>query len=282
MWEVLLDALLDSIKVFPFILLIYVLMEVIEGAKNKEKIEKVLSGGVAPVFAGTLGVVPECGFAVMCSKLYEKGLIRTGTLIAAFLAVSDEGLIVLATGGDKWYNILLFVGIKVVYAIIVGEILNAIFKSREINHICPDDGDCIECGKHQENKLHQYFLHPLFHALKTVGLILVVSIVIGIIIFLIGEDKLGNFLNNNVYYQPLISSLIGLIPNCVSSVIISQAYIEGVLIFPALMAGLCANAGLGMIILFRNRTMIKRNIVIIVLTYFFSILLGYILLPFYI
>ena len=143
MKEVFIDACLDSLKVFPFLLLIYVLMEIIESAKSKEKIEKVLSGNAAPVFAGFLGAIPECGFSVMCAKLYDKGLITLGTLIAAFVSVSDEGLIILISSAAPAKDIFLLLGIKIVYAIAAGETINAVLRllKKNSDHVCPEDGE---------------------------------------------------------------------------------------------------------------------------------------------
>ena len=131
MWDVFLDALVDSLKIFPFLFLIYVLLEAIESGRSAEKLQKLLTGRFAPAVGALAGVVPECGFSAMYAKLYENRLIATGTLLAIFLSASDEGLIVLLTGGVPVWQSLLLVAIKLVYGIAVGYFVNFLFRKRE-------------------------------------------------------------------------------------------------------------------------------------------------------
>lgn len=280
MKEIFIDACLDSLKVFPFLLLIYVLMEIIESAKSKEKIEKVLSGNAAPVFAGFLGAIPECGFSVMCAKLYDKGLITLGTLIAAFVSVSDEGLIILISSAAPAKDIFLLLGIKIVYAIAAGETINVVLRllKKNSDHVCPEDGDCIECGERHEKFWDKFLLHPLFHAGKTFCYVFAFNLVLGLIIYLLGEENLAAFMEKSVWAQPALSSVIGLIPNCASSIVITKAYLSGMISFSALAAGLSANAGVGIIILFKGGKNIKKALVVAGLQFLLAVLLGYLLL----
>lgn len=275
MWNVVYDALKDGLKVLPFLFLIYALMELIENARNKEKIEKALSGAGAPIMASLIGTVPECGFAVASAKLYDKGLIRTGTLVAAFLAASDEGLIVLISSGVQIKNILLFVAIKIVYAIIVGELLNALFKNKDEVHVCPEKDDCIECGEHHSAPWDKYLLHPLFHAVKTDLFIMALNLVFGTAIYYVGEENFYAFLSANAYFQPIVAVLVGLIPNCASSIFIAQAYVNGALGFSSLLAGLSANAGLGILVLLRNKKNFKKSVTVLLIVFAASLVLGY-------
>lgn len=275
MLDVLLDALLDALKIFPFILLIYVLMEIIENARNKEKIEKALTGGFAPVFSGLLGVVPECGFSVMCSKLYDKGMIRTGTLIAAFLSTGDEGLIVLISGGAPIDKILLMVGIKTVYAIIMGEVINVLLRRLDNKHICPEENSCIECGEKHDKFWDKYLLHPLSHSAKTFVYILIINIVFGLIIYFIGTERLEAFMSGSLYVHPIVAALVGLIPNCGASILITESFLKGALSFGGLMAGLASNAGIGLLILLKERKNFKRALMIAAILFVLGVLLGY-------
>ena len=279
MWNVVLDALTDGVKVLPFLFLIYVLMEMIENARNKEKIEKALSGAGAPVMASFLGVVPECGFAVATAKLYDKGLIKTGTLVAAFLAASDEGLIVLVSSGVKLTELLTFIGIKVIYAVLVGELLNILFRKKDEAHVCPEKDDCIECGEHHARPWDKYLLHPLFHAAKTDLFIIALNFAFGLIIYFIGEDRFYAFLGDNVYFQPIFATLVGLIPNCASSILIAQSFVRGAISFSALLAGLSSNAGLGILILLKDKKNVKKSLVILLSLFVASLVLGYATMP---
>ena len=274
MWKVFLDALKDSLIVFPFILLIYILMEAIENAKNKEKIERILSGPFAPAFASVLGAVPECGFAVMCAKLYDKGLIRIGTLIAAFISISDEGVILLLSNG-KVTDALIVMGVKIAYAIVVGEVINFIFRKAKTSHVCPDKDDCIECGERHEKAIDKFLLHPLFHALTVLAYVFVINFILGSLIVLVGEENVAAFMNRSYDVQPVFTALIGLIPNCGSSAILAETFADGMISFSALTAGLSANAGIGILILFRSKKNLKTAIFIIVLQYILAIILGY-------
>lgn len=280
MKEVISDALLDGLKVFPFLFLIYVIMEIIESAKSKVKIEKTLSGAAAPAAAGVLGAIPECGFSVMCAKLYDKGLIKLGTLIAAFISISDEGLIVLISSGAAAKDIFLLLGVKIAYAIIAGEIINVIvgiIGDKNV-HVCPEEGDCIECGEHIEKFWNKFLFHPLFHAAKTFAYVLCFNFAFGTIIYLIGEQNVLNFMENSALLQPLLASIVGLIPNCASSIIITEAFTSGVIKFSAMAAGLTANAGVGYLILLKSAKKAKRNALVLGLQFGLAVILGYILL----
>ena len=280
MKDVILDACSDSLKIFPFLLAIYVVMEIIENAKNKDKIEKVLSGNAAPVFAGVLGAIPECGFSVMCAKLYDKGLITLGALIAAFVSVSDEGLIILLSSGASARDIFLLLGVKIVYAIAAGEIVNAVLRliKKEPDRVCPKEGECIECGEHHEKFWDKFLLHPLFHAGKTFCYVFAFNLAFGLILYLLGEESLAAFMEKSVWAQPALASVIGLIPNCASSIVITKAYLSGMISFSALAAGLSANAGVGIIILFKGGKNIKKALVVAGLQFLLAVLLGYLLL----
>lgn len=281
MIEVILDALFDSLKALPFIFLIYILMEVLESVKNREKIEKALSGSYAPVIASFTGIVPECGFSVMCAKLFDKGLIKIGTLISAFIATSDEGLIILISDGvigSKTVSVkevALILLIKIVYAIIIGGIINVIFKKLDNKHTCSNHGECIECGDEEGGFIHRFILHPLFHAIKIFAYLFIINVVFGIIMYF-AEEEFTLFINQNLYLQPVVSSIIGLIPNCASSTIIATAYTSGYLSMGGLVAGLSTNCGMGIILLFKNKKDWKAGAMILLTTFIAGIIIGYI------
>ncbi len=275
MLDVLLDALIDSLKALPFIFLIYVLMEVLETVRNKEKIEKALASPYAPAVASFTGIVPECGFSVMCAKLFDKGLIKVGTLVSAFIATSDEGLIILISDGVDFTDILLIVLIKIVFAILVGGVINIALKKFDVHHECSHNGECIECGEEGKGFWHNYILHPLFHTLKIFIYLLIVNVVFGLIIYFITEDRFFEFVNQNYYVQPIFSSIIGLIPNCASSIIISESYIKSALSLGGLIAGLSTNAGMGIIIIFRNKKNWKSGLAILLTLFVSGIIVGY-------
>ncbi len=279
MEEVLLDGLLDSLKIFPFLFFIYVFLEVLERVGWGTKLKRALSGRFAPVVGSAVGVVPQCGFSVMCAKLYDSGLIRTGTLIAVFLSTSDEGLTVLITSGVGWNKILLTIGVKVLYAILIGSLVNAVYRADCLKE--ESNGHCWDCGEEEsESKWHAYLWHPLLHACKVFLYVLIVNIAFGLIIYGMGEDQIEVFLSTRKWLQPFVCGLVGLIPNCSSSVILARVFALGGISFAGMMAGLCANAGIGLAVLFRNRARWKRNLCLLAFLYGVSVLLGEILLFF--
>lgn len=276
--EVLKHALKDGLTVFPFLVLVYLLMEILESLNNKSKIEKALSGKFAPLVSAGVGLVPECGFSVLCAKLYNSGLIGVGTLISAFIATSDEGLVVLLSGGANALDVIVLFLIKFVFAVIFGVIINRAFLSLKITHVCPDEGQCLECGEHYEKFVDRFVFHPLYHALKTFIFILAFNIILGYVIELVGQDSLIKFIDGSEFLQPLFSSLVGLIPNCASSILLSQGYLTGVITFSGLTAGLSANAGVGILLLFKNKNSIKRALLIIAILLICSLIIGYVTL----
>ena len=277
MVDVLFDAIKDSLILLPFIFLIYVFMELIEDSKNGEKIEKALKGQFAPVVASFSGVVPECGFSVMCAKLYDNGLIGVGTLIAVFLSASDEGIVVLLSNPqvNLKYLVLLIV-YKIVFVSLIGIILNKLLHTFGNKHICPVKDNCVSCGERHVGFMDKYVIHTLSHATKTFSFILIFNVALSLIIFLIGEERIASFVISSEPYQPLVASLLGLLPTCASSTIIAQSFCEGVLSFSGLVAGLASNAGVGLVVLFKNRRKIKENVVITVILYVCAVIMGYV------
>ena len=275
MLDTLLDALIDALKIFPFLFLIYLIMEIIELKSPAAKIRKVFSGRLSPLAGGIAGFIPECGVSAMYAKLYENRIITAGTLLATFIAASDEGIIILITDGASALSIILTVLIKFSFALIVGFTLNAILKKREVLADI-GEGVCIECKEKQETKLDKFFLHPLFHSFIVFLYVLAVNVVFGVIIYFIGEEKISSFLSSNFYLEPAVAGLVGLIPNCASSVLIAKSFTGGMLSLAGLISGLSANAGIGIAVLFKNGKNVKRNLFILLTLYLLSVLLGYI------
>lgn len=280
MAEVLLDALLDSLKVFPFLFLMYVLIEFLESRTDVTRNKNVLRGGLAPLLGAATGIIPQCGFSVMAAKLYDKKLIRTGTLLAVFLATSDEAIILLLsniTDGAKAAAIMPLIAIKFAVAVGVGYLVNALLRREKLSELA--EGEEIvgtPCGHdHEEDpKVKRYLVHPLLHSLQIFAFVLVVNVAFGIAMHY-AEDAIAQFLQGGYWYQPLIAALVGLIPNCASSVLITQAYILDTLSFGGMVAGLCANAGLGFVILFKNAKAWKRNLLLLLALWAISVAVGY-------
>ncbi|MGN0804487.1 MAG: putative manganese transporter [Candidatus Coproplasma sp.] len=282
--EVILDALKDTAIVFPFILIIYILIELLESGTTAEKTRRALRGPLAPLLGSATGIIPQCGFSVMAAKLYDSGLIRTGTILAVFLATSDEALIVLLVNSPLNVNsakaILPLIVAKLFIAIVVGYIVNALVRDKlnETQPLYAVEGEAhgYSCGHEHEgkSKLHVYFISPLLHSLQVTAYILIVNLVFGFIIEGVGEETIASGLIGGKFFQPFITSAVGLIPNCASSTVITETFVKGGITFGSCVAGLCTNAGLGMVVLLKNTKKIKRNICLMVVLYCVSVLFG--------
>ena len=279
MWDAILDAFLDTLKIFPFIFVIYVLIELLEHKTSFTRDRERLQGGLAPLIGAATGIIPQCGFSVMAAKLYGRGPIRTGTLLAVFLATSDEALIILLSEGSRADMIVPIIVIKLIVAVGVGYGANFLLADEKLA-VMPlsveDDVHCFSCGREHDGKtdIKVYLVDPLLHSLKIALYLLIVNMVLGCIIYEIGEDAISSLIIGGPYLQPFITAAIGLIPNCASSVIITQTYIDGFMTFGSCVAGLCANAGLGFVVLLKNGKKLKRNLILIAVTYLISVLVG--------
>lgn len=282
--EIVLDALKDTAIVFPFILIIYMLIELMENGTTAGKSRRALQGPLAPLLGSATGLVPQCGFSVMAAKLYDKGLIRTGTIMAVFLATSDEALIILLVNSPLSAHsaqaILPLILIKLLVAVSVGYLVNAIVPDKieriPLSHTEGSEACSYSCGHSHEGKssVKLYIVEPLLHALKVTAFILMVNLILGFIISEVGEDKIASALIGGKYFQPFITAAVGLIPNCASSTVITETFVKGGITFGSCIAGLCTNAGLGLVVLLKNTKKIKRNILLVASLYAISVLAG--------
>ena len=279
MWQIVLDAFLDTLKVFPFLIVSYILIELIEQKTSFTHNNKILRGKLAPLIGSATGLVPQCGFSVMAAKLYDKGLIRTGTLLAVLLATSDEALIIFLSSWTYAGYIMPIIVIKLAVGIGVGYLVNFIYSAEKLAEVTPEEMEihAYSCGREHEGKsdFKVFFLSPLLHSLLIAFYLLIVNLVFGFIINAVGEETIASSLMiGGAYWQPFITALVGLIPNCASSVVITQVFIEKGILFGSLISGLCANAGLGLVVLFKNTKKIKRNVIFVITLYLISAVVG--------
>lgn len=279
MTEIFLEALFDTLIVLPFLLVIYIVIELVEHKTSVFGNRKILQGKLAPLIGSAAGLVPLCGFSVMAAKLYDKKFIRTGTLLAVFIATSDEAIILLlsdVTNVKALSAVLPLLIIKFVLAVIVGYAANAILFREKVNEtVAPlaTDAPDYECGHEhpEESKWNIYLLTPLWHTLKIALYLFVINFVFGLII---DEQSIANSLAGNIYLQPLITAAVGLIPSCASSAILTSAYAGGIITFGSMAAGLVVNAGMGFMILLKNFKRIKQNLALIASTFALSYVVG--------
>ncbi len=282
--HVLEHAFIDSIKIFPFLLIAYIIIELIEYYASN-KMQKTLSGKSAPLFGALFGLVPQCGFSVVAADMYSKRMITMGTLMAVFIATSDEAIPLMLANPDSARMLLPLLLIKLVFALLVGYLIDFVLKSkiqRPISNVSEEHhtGCCHHEIEGKRNKWVELLVHPLMHSLKILAYIFIFNLIFGLIIMWVTEDALINFLQSSSILAPFIAGLIGLIPNCASSVILTELFIMNGIDFGALVAGLCVNAGLGMVFLFKNNKNLKENLFIISMLYVLSVALGYVIMLF--
>lgn len=282
MLEIIIDTLIDSIKLLPFLFITYLLMEYIEHKtkdKTKETIRK--SGKIGPLVGGILGVFPQCGFSVSATNLYSARVITLGTLIAVYLSTSDEMLPIFISEAVPLDIILKILGIKVLIAIIAGFAIDFVLRltkkdkqEEKIVDLCEKD----HC--HCENGI---FKSSLKHTLNIFIFIVIISLIMHIAIHLIGEDTIASLVLNKPIIGPIIAGLIGLIPNCAASVILTQMYLENLISGATMISGLLVGAGVGLAVLFKTNKGIKENLKIVLLLYIIGVVSGIILeyLPFF-
>ena len=302
MGHALLHALLDSLKVLPFLILLYIAIEVIEEKVSTSKqFTKYTNGKYATVVGAGLGLIPQCGFSVVASDLYAKRYIKMGTVLAIFIATSDEAVPIILSNPEKAYLIFPILLIKFVFAIIVGYsvdlITNFIYKKNTIVEIVEPDkhhehdehdnqdeheeheinGCCGHDIEGHRNTWKKFLLHPLIHSFKILAYIFIVNATLEILIHYLGEDAIVNFMKNVTFLQPLIVPIVGLIPNCASSVLITQMLLINGITLGSAIAGLCVNAGIGLAVLFKQNKNIKQNLTVLGVLYFSSVALGYLI-----
>ena len=260
-------SLIDTLKLVPFLFISFVIMELIEHKiNNKKKLKKINKYG--PIAGAVLGLIPQCGFSVISATLYSARVITLGTLFAIFLSTSDEMLPILIANKINIDIIIKLLSTKFILGLFFGVLVDIIYKtklSNNINEIC--DSEHCHCKE-------SLIKSSIIHTLKITSFILIINVILNLII---DADSLSTFANNNKILSPILSSIIGLIPNCASSIVITELYIENILPFGSCISGLLTGSGLGLLILFKQNKNIRENILILITLVAFSSICGIII-----
>ena len=273
-FDILLDSLKDSVLIFAFVFLFHVILSFIETPVSNFLIKRKKT---SPIFGALFGLIPQCGTSVVAADLYIKKLITFGTLIAVFLSCSDEALLVLLSAwNEKSLAIFPLIGLKLAAGIIFGFLIDLIIRKQTINEVdhIEEEKEC-HTHHHENTPAHAHLIHPLIHAIKIFIYVFVINLALGLLIGWVGEENFTNFMISNKYLAPLFTSIIGLIPNCASSVLITELYLSNTLSFGALFAGLLVNSGLGVMILFKEHKNLKKTFIIIGACFAIAVSLGY-------
>lgn len=274
MLEIILDTLLDSMKLLPFLFLTYLAMEYLEhkaGEKMQNAIRKADKCG--PVIGSILGAFPQCGFSAAASNLYAGRIITLGTLLAIYLSTSDEMLPVLISENAGIGMILKILGVKIIIGMIAGFItdvvIHRLFNKKksgpEIEHLC-EQHNC-----HCDEGILKSAIH---HTAEIFIYLLLISFILNVLIAVVGEDFLANLVLNRLVVGEVLAGIVGLIPNCAASVIITQLYLKGILSAGAMMSGLLVGAGVGILVLLRVNDRPRENAGIIALLYVTGVTAG--------
>ena len=274
MLEALHHALIDTAKILPFLFLTYLVLEYIEH-KAAEKTARLAAGAgkFAPAVGGLLGAIPQCGFSASAAGLYSGGIITLGTLIAIFLSTSDEMLPIMLSSDMKLSRILSIVAIKVALGIFTGYLIDLFLRftkkvpqKTSVSDICEDEN--CRCGE------KGIFRSALFHTLQVGAFLFLLTFLITWLIHGVGEEKLSELAASAGIFGPLVAGLVGLVPNCASSIILTTLFLEGVIGTGALMAGLLAGSGVGLLVLFRINKNLKENLIITAIVYLSGVTFG--------
>ena len=270
--DILLDTVIDCAKLLPFLLLAYLAIELIEERAEEKTVAIIHSAGRwGPVIGAGLGVIPQCGFSAAVSNLYAGGLITRGTLLAVFLSTSDEMLPILISGGTPAGFIVKVLGYKLLAGILIGVLTDMAEerlgkkRNKTLHDLCEQE-DC-RC---EEGILRS----ALRHTGKIFVFIFVVTLVMNFAVELVGTDRLGSFIRNRPVAGELLAGLIGLIPNCAASVVLTSLYLQGGVSAGAMVSGLLVGSGVGLLVLLRMNRSWRDNLVTVSILYTGGVLLG--------
>ena len=274
MKEIILDTLIDALKLLPFLFITFLIMEYIEhkfSEKSKDKISK--SGKYGPVIGSLLGAIPQCGFSVMATNLYSARIITVGTLISIYLSTSDEMLPILISNGKDANTIVKILVIKIIIGMLCGFIIDFILRKNkkdnlDIKHLCEEEH--CDCD-------HGILKSALKHTFSIILFIVIVTFILNLMVHFLGEENIGKLFLKDSIFSPFLSSLIGLIPNCASSVILTELYLSNIISLSSCIGGLLTGSGAALIVLFRVNKNKKDNIKIILMLYIIGVLSGIIL-----
>lgn len=273
--DIVLDALKDSAKTLPFLYAAFLLMEFIEHHAS-DKLSLVLEKAGHSRFGGAavgaaLGCVPQCGFSAAASNLYASRIIGAGTLMAVYISTSDEAIPVLLAHPEQIGSLWKLIAAKLIIAIIGGVLFSFVANLMLSKEDEADFEDmCTDCGCSD----HSIWFSAFKHTLSIFIFILIVNLVLGLVIGFAGEENVSVFLNNMGVWQPFAAALVGMIPNCAASVIITELYANGSIPFGTAVGGLCTGAGMGLAVLFRTNKKIKDNLIFVLFLYIIGVVSG--------
>ena len=272
MKDIIIDTLIDTLKLVPFLFIAFLLIELFEHKFSKKSIKVVESSGkYGPILGSILGIIPQCGFSVMATNLYVTRLITLGTLISIYLSTSDEMLPILISEKAEFSLIIKILLIKLFIGMLVGFIIDKIFKVKK------EKKNYDICEEEHCHCKESIIISSLKHTLNIVVFILLINFILNICFNYLGQDYLSKILLKDSFFGPFISGLIGLIPNCGASVMLTELYINNAINFGSLISGLLTGSGIAIMILFKTNKHFLENLKIVGILYIVGVLSGIII-----
>lgn len=277
--EFILETLTDTLKSLPILFIVYFIIELIQKKLDAQKLLKYKDHLLGPPLGAIAGCIPQCGFSAASATLYHSGVIGAGTLIAVFVATSDEALPIMISHASDWQTIIQLIVVKLVVAVAAGYLFMYTVFRKETLPVKTDPVDLIGCDHHCHEHHTGSILHnALRHTLQTTVFICVALLAINLVIYLIGEEQVQTLLISESIFQPFLTALIGLVPGCATSVFLTELFLQGSISFASAVAGLSTGAGFGFLVLFKsNRRQLKNNLKILVCVYLTGAIAGMVL-----
>lgn len=282
--EFLEEAVAESINLIPFLFIIFVFIEIFENYFS-EKIENLSLSSrlLGPLIGSCLASIPQCGFSIIATILYIKKFISLGTLLAVYIATSDEAIPILLAEPDNISTIIPVICTKIILGLVVGYLVDFIFKT-EIKTTKDEAQEIEEIEMHEEGCCHseihstvkKLFIHPLKHTFNIFLFILIINCLLSTALTY-ANGIVNLIFDTNAFLQVFLASVIGLIPNCATSVLIVMLYLKSVIGFGSLIAGLSTNAGLGLLVLFKHNEDVKDSIKVVGILFVVALISGLIL-----
>lgn len=272
MLDIILDTLLDGVKLLPFLFIAFLIIEALEHKLNKKN-KKVISkaGKFGPAFGSLLGAIPQCGFSVMATNLYATRIITIGTLIAIYLSTSDEMLPIMLSHKVDISLIIKIIGTKVILGMLYGFIIDLFLRKRTKKRVKENYSICEE--EHCDCD-HGILISSIKHTITTLLFILFTTFILNTVMEVFGENLLSKVLLKHTVFGSFITSLISLIPNCGSSVIVTELYLNKAITYGSMIGGLLTGSGVALLVLFRINKNLKENIKIVSLVYLLGAITG--------
>jgi len=270
--EHIIHCFVDSAKLVPLLFVIYLLIEYLEH-KNNNMVHHLFAGTkkLGPLLGAAFGTVPQCGFSVIAAELFSRGAVTLGTLVAIFLATSDEAIPLMLAHPDRIGELVTVIFAKFLIALVFGFVIDLLYKKREAyTSTCHGEhrhfhGNCENCDG-------GIFKSAVVHSIKIFIFLFVVNVVLGYAAELLAPFM--EFITNKPVLQSVVASLFGIIPNCAASVVLTELYLSGKLTIASLIGGLCTGAGVGLLVLFKMNKNLKQNLIITALVYVIGVFVG--------